>query len=217
MKYMIHACPERRWYVEGYLLEDMLAQGIPREDITIWMDETHAGNLASCLRSFQSLPDDGGTWHMQDDVLIASDFAKKTKEHDDGIVSGFCRKEWQMLEVREGKVPALFMWNSFQCIRIPNKIAHEFAEWVIGDAVYRTDRYREWAERGKYDDSFFYDFIAENYTDEYVYNIKPLIVEHVDFLLGGSVINKHRETSARGDFWEDEGSFRRLKDRLARR
>ena len=38
MKYMIHCCPKRMWYVEEYLIPSMLRQGIDRDSIIIWND-----------------------------------------------------------------------------------------------------------------------------------------------------------------------------------
>ncbi len=75
-KYMIHACLARMWYVEEFLIPSMLEQGIEWESITIWNDAQRRGNLIACMDSFLSLAgSDGGTWHLQDDVIICRDFA----------------------------------------------------------------------------------------------------------------------------------------------
>jgi len=38
MKYMIHSCNSRLWYVEQYLIPSMIKQNIPREDIILFND-----------------------------------------------------------------------------------------------------------------------------------------------------------------------------------
>lgn len=212
MRYLIHACPAREWFVEGYMVPEMKRQGIPEEEIEIWMDRNGDGNLISCMKSFEECGKrDGGTWHLQDDVVLASDFAEKTRTHDDGLVCGFGRIGWQQLEPMPGKVSAVFMWNSFQCIRIPDEIAGECAKWFYEDAAFR-DIYRRNVEENKYDDSFFYDFICEAHMDMTVLNLVPSIVDHGDCLTGGSVINGDRTIWARSSWWEDDEAFRRAQD-----
>ena len=49
MHYMIHACPQRMWYVEGFLIPSMKAQGISEEEITVWNDTEGKGNLFSSM------------------------------------------------------------------------------------------------------------------------------------------------------------------------
>ena len=90
MKYMIHACPKRMWYVGDYLIPSMLAQGIDKGNIIVWNDIDGVGNLASCLASFASCQEEGETWHLQDDVVICHDFAERTASAPKGVVCGFC-------------------------------------------------------------------------------------------------------------------------------
>ena len=216
-EYIIHACQQREWYVNEYLVPSIIEQGIPPDNIEVWMDDKGMGNLFSCMKCFEYCgTKTGGRWHLQDDVVISSDFVKKTTEHDDGLVSGFVRREWQSLTMKEGRVPAVYMWNSFQCIRIPDEIAGECAEWFFTDACWR-DSYAGEVRDNKCDDSLFYDFICERHLDKFVYNLAPSIVDHVDFLLGGSIVNKWRGHFARGDLWEDDAAFDNLKAKLARR
>ena len=195
----------------------MIEQGIPPDNIEVWMDRNHAGNLLSCMKCFQEYGKHGsGRWHMQDDVVISSDFKEKTEQYDEGVVTGFMRNEWQSLFPKEGRVPAVYMWNSFQCIRIPDKIVGECAEWFFTDAMYR-DQYKEAVEINKMDDTLWYDFFVEKHLEDWVMNLTPSIVDHIDFLLGGSVINKWRGHYARGDRWEDNEAFEKLKAKLALR
>lgn len=153
---------------------------------------------------------------MQDDAMIARNFREQTEKYNDGVVTGFMRKEWQGLTPKAGRVPAVYMWNSFLCIRIPDDIAGECAEWFFTDAAYR-DTYKDFVERNNGDDSLWYDFFVERHTEEWVYNIAPSIVEHIDFLIGGSIVNKQRGHEARGDLWEDEKAFEEMRAKLARR
>ena len=52
MKYMIHSCDKRLWYVNEYLIPSMKEQGIKNEDIIIWNDDKHHGNLGSYIDSY---------------------------------------------------------------------------------------------------------------------------------------------------------------------
>lgn len=195
----------------------MLEQGITEKQIEVWMDRNHDGNLFSFMKCCKEYGKRGsGRWHMQDDVVISSDFKEKTEKYDDGIVSGFYRREWQGLTPKEGLVPAVYHWNSFQCVRIPDKYIAECAEWFFTDAAYR-DTYQDIVQKNKCDDSMWYDFLTECHLEEFVLNLNPSIVDHVDFLLGGSVINKWRGHYARGDLWVDDEAFENLKAKLASR
>lgn len=215
-QYIIHTCLNREWYVNDYLIPSMTEQGIPQDNIEVWLDKNSDGNLLSCMKCFAEVGKRGsGRWHMQDDVVISHDFKEKTERYDDGIASGFFREEWQDLTPKSGRVPAVYMWQSFQCIRIPDNIAGECAEWFFTDAMHREE-YAEKVEKNKYDDYLFQAFIRERYKGLFVMNIAPSIVDHIDFLLGGSVINKWRGYYARGDLWEDDIAFENLKTKLAR-
>ena len=220
MHFMIHACPSREWYVKDFLIPSMTAQGIPRDDIEVWMDRDGDGCLFSCMKSFAECgkqdPNEG-TWHLQDDVLICRDFAKRCAEHDEGLVSGFGSEKFGPTMSTAEKVPAIFIWFSFQCTRIPNWLAGECADWFFNDAIYR-DSYREMVESRKCDDSFFYDYITEAHVDDlWGYNMKPCLVEHVDRLIGGSAVNQWRPYWARAAYWDDESLIEELKRELARR
>lgn len=216
-EYIIHTCLDREWYVRDYLIPDMVSQGIDENNIEVWLDKDHDGCLLSCMKCFQYCgTKGGGRWHLQDDALIACNFREQTEKHDDGVVTGFMRREWQMLNPIAGRAPAVYMWNSFLCIRIPDDIAGECAEWFFSDAAYR-ENYKTFVERNNGDDSLFFDFFVERHTADWVYNISPNIVDHIDFLIGGSVINKQRGHDARSDLWADDESYNRMKDKLASR
>ena len=216
-EYLIHACPAREWYVNDFLIPSMMEQGIKRDQIEVWMDDKGMGNLISFMRCCEEYGKrDSGRWHLQDDVCISSDFKMKTEKYDEGIVSGFFREEWQGLTPQGGRVPAVYHWNSFQCVRIPDQYVKECAEWFFTDAAYR-DTYADIVKSNKCVDSMWYDFLCECHLEETVTNLNPSIVDHIDFLLGGSVINKWRGHHARGDLWEDDEAYNRMKDKLALR
>ena len=215
-EYLIHACLEREWYVNDFLIPSMVEQGIDRNNIEVWMDSKRLGNLLSCMKCFEECGKRGsGRWHLQDDVVISSDFKEKTEMYDKGQVSGFFRYDWQGLTPQAGVVPAVYMFNSFQCIRIPDDWAGECAEWFFTDAAFR-DMYKDMVKENKYDDSFYLDFVTENHSGDMVTNLNPSIVDHIDFLLGGSIVNTHREHRARSDLWEDEEAYNKMKDKLER-
>ena len=75
MRILIHAVPQRMWYVQNFMISQLREQGYEGEDI--FVDDRKLGNLEACLQSFEQLPDEGGTWHLQDDLLLAKDFVKR--------------------------------------------------------------------------------------------------------------------------------------------
>lgn len=217
-RYVIHACKARMWYVDEFLIPSMLKQGIARDEILVWCDTKDKGNLISCIESFEHCgKSEGGCWHLQDDVLLALDFAKRSRLADDRIECGFCHalfeKENGRSVERIGEVNAQYMWSSFPCIYIPNRLAGEFAEWYYTDGSKRSEySLRICSKNG--DDAIFRDFINENHSNEMVYNHVPALVDHIDWLIGGSVANRFRGTNCRAYYWIDEGMVESLKNTL---
>ena len=218
MQYMIHACPQRMWYVDEHLIPSMRVQGIPDSEIEVWNDTEQRGNLFSCMESFKACGErEGGTWHLQDDVIISRDFAKRTAELDDGIVCGFACQNFGPSMQEQGIVPACFMWYSFQCIRIPNDLAGECAEWFFTDAMHRTKYSPQIVDR-KHDDWFFREFIMERYAKLWVTNLAPNIADHIDFLIGGTTINRLRSAKInRSASFQDEDLVDALAEQLKNR
>ena len=106
MKYIIHACNKRMWYVEEFLVPSMRRQGIRNDDITVYLDREEIGCLFSTMEIFRECGKDGmDAWHLQDDVAISLDFAEKTAEHDDGLVFGFWHQIYDDTDLRSGFVP----------------------------------------------------------------------------------------------------------------
>ena len=217
MRYLIHTCNQREWYVNKYLIPSLIDQGIQSEDIMVWLDTENKGNLHSCMESFSYCgKESGATWHLQDDVILCRDFAERTKKFDeDFIICGFCGVEVGPCISRIGRVRPTQMWWSFQCIQIPNDLAKECSEWFYEDAVFRDNE--EIAKRiagGKSDDWMFRRFINENYPNTVIINYEPNLVDHIDYLLGGSVINSARTRKHTSAYFKDRDLIQILEERL---
>lgn len=212
MNVIIHSCDKRLWYVDEYLIPALREQGIEAQ---IHNDDNHRGNLWAYIDSFRQMGDEGGTWHLEDDVFPCNRFAENASEHDDGIVFGFYHR-FGNDEYAPGWVPVSKAGYSFPCFRMPNRIASEFAEWFLSDARHR-DMYREWVNDNKHIDSFMLNFLRECYPEEKVYNLKPSIVEHIDEYIGGSVVNHWRDGWCKAEDFEDEEIIEELRVKLVKR
>lgn len=212
--YMIHTCPKREWYVNEYLIPSMLAQGIKEENITVFNDNKNYGNLKACIESFKLVDTSiEGTWHLQDDIIISRDFKEKTEQYNSGLVCGFCSK-YDVENAPSGRVNIKHIWWSFPCIRIPNKYAVDWAYWIdryiIGNCVY----FDYWKE-GILDDFWFKKYMLEKYPNLTITNLEPNIIDHIDYLIGGSVIGvRKKDTIVRSMYWEDEDLVEELADKL---
>lgn len=220
MRYMIHACKDRKWYLDSFLIPSMLDQGINSDDIEIWMDEDGKGNLFSCMESFESCKDiEGSTWHLQDDVIISRDFYERTKASDEHLViCGFCGKDLGPSIDKDGYVFPWSMWWSFQCIQIPNDLAFECSEWFYKDAIHRDDEgMAKRIQEKKSDDWFWRRFLLEcnPYID--VLNLNPNLVDHIDYLIGGSLINTQRTKDMRAVYFKDKDLVEDLKTKLSKK
>jgi len=212
-RYMIHACPKRMWYVNEHLIPSMLEQGISREQITVWCDTKQEGNLKACMHAFQSLPDDNeGTWHLQDDVLLARDFRRKTERYNAGLVAGFISQRYSA-KAKAGIVTIENAPWSFPCIRIPNKMARACAEWtltyLVGNPVYAN-----YIGDGNGDDWAFKSFAKDYCKDVMCYNLQPSIVEHIDNLIGGSSVGTRRDGPTYAKHFEDSDLVEELRRRI---
>ena len=219
MRYMIHAVPSRLWYVEDFMIPSMLAQGIEKKEISIYCDYNRKGNLFSFMDSMRYCgehPVEGGTWHVQDDVLLSKKFAETTRRFNDGVVCGAVIKDWGPDYLKTGVQPVEELWYSFQCIRIPDEIAWECAYWFYTDARKRTEgKYRNRITRNKHDDDFFRFFLLEKHPELTIRNLKPNIVDHIDYMIGGSLINGERARQInRVAYWGDEDLIHKLEEDL---
>ena len=210
IKYVIHCCPQRAKYVWNYLVPLMQKQGIDLAEIYVYNDIKRLGNLHAfmdCCRHLQNIPDDQIVWHMQDDVLISSDFAKITNDNllfnVADIVCGFCCETFgKDLTGCIGCVPLEDMWYSFQCIGLKSKYMKECADWFY-DEVIPKKLHAEFVNANKYDDTMFRIFMQERYPNLVALNLAPNIVEHIDVLIGGAIVNKGLPWR-RSKYWQNE-------------
>lgn len=215
---MIHTCIPRKWYVTDYLVPSLLEQGILKENIYIWLDKDKEGCLKSCIKAFTECGKySGNTWHLQDDILICHDFAKRTQNIKTDLACGFCCDILEKSEIIKGKTTVKHMWeSSFPCIKIPNKIAKEFVKWIDDTSKERED-IAKYANTGKWDDILFRIFMLENHSDMEIENIIPHLVEHIDELIGGSIINRWRKFKTYGTFFKDHYLVNELKIKLTKK
>lgn len=214
-KYMIHAVPKRMWYVEKYLIPSMKAQAIPDEDIILWLDDKQMGNLYSFMNSMKVCGEreEDGIWHLQDDVIISRRFKELTEEYDNGIVCGSCIIE-SCDRAAIGLQPKKDMWYSFPCIRIPNYIAKNCATWFFTFASKNT-QFTKYVSKNMFDDTLFYIFLLDyEHSVKYVYHLKPNLVDHIDYLLGGTSLKKKVYVQYRTCFFEDKDLVEALEKEL---
>ena len=210
MKYMIHSCNQRQWYVDRFLVPSMLKQGIKEDDIYVYQDKNCDGNLVSwvvsCHKAYEMWGEQN-VWHLQDDVIICSDFKKRTEElevNEDKIICAFTCKYDDNRGPGEAEAEN-HMWYSFPCIRINSKLSKLFAEWV-DIYVWRDNQYGFWIRHKKGDDLIFRIYIENYHPHIKVLNLTPNLVDHVDYILGGTVVNPQRQQSGRdvrSMYWEE--------------
>ena len=214
-KFMIHTYPKREWYVLNYLVPSMIKQGIQKEDIKIISDRDNIGNLKSWLKSLELV--EGDTWHLQDDIIISSEFKARTEVLDylKTIVCGFVHYDFNTgSTLCTGFTIPKFMFMSFPCIFIPKKYSDEFIKWFYIPETHV--KYKDLIESGKNDDMIFYNFILDNYPNLKIYNCKPCLVDHVDYLIGGSSVNQraYEGQQVRAYYWNEDNLVEDLEKRL---
>lgn len=201
------------WYVERLLMPSLLEQGA---EVEVWNDILIKGNLKSCVESFAARKGNGATWHIQDDVLICRDFVKRCEEITDGVAYGFANVKFTDDVSQVGRVNVFNSWHSFQCVKIPDAYAREFAEWITSGA-WKEAKNHELSilfDGNMGDDTFFHEFMLARHPADIVTNVVPNLVEHVDFLVGGSIINKARCFWPRAHYWDDEELVNELKAKV---
>ena len=210
-KYLIHCCEKRKWYVDKYLIPSMLEQGIERDNILVYNDAAKQGNLKSFIISADLVKDTSyGTWHLQDDIIISKSFKAITEEYDKGIVCGFCNTYSKEMPI--GICLTRNMWYSFPCIRIPNYTLKDFICWITSAQI--QNRYKAYIEANKFDDTLFRFFMMDRYPNMIVHNIYPNIVDNVDYLLGGSIINYQRTDDPNSIYFAEPELVEELKRKL---
>ena len=217
MKYMIHTYKDRLWYVNEYLVPSLLKQGISIDNIIVYADMNKDGNLVSFLKSIDVLSDDDvDVWHLQDDVLVCSDFrVRAEQEYKTELVCGFASvydnfsKTGIQYELKD-------IWFSFPCIRIRTGLLKHFKIWF--DSYVGSDaRFNTWVETNKHDDLLFRYFLENYHTEIRATNLVPNLVEHIDWLIGGSLVNQIRSDDARSRYWNEKNLVEELEKSLQKR
>lgn len=215
-KYMIHTCKQRKWYVNKFLIPDMLKQGITKDQIIVMTDNDEIGILYATMQSFDWI---GRTqdwsnviWHLQDDIIISDNFKRMTDNLYGDIICGFCSKYDE--SKKYGLVEKQEMWYSFPCIGIKNFFAKDCADWFFEKEMFAPEN-REKIRLGKYADWFFRKYIMQYQKPIRIFNSNPNLVDHVDYLIGGSIVNVERdEKQIRSLYWKEQQKVNNLLEKL---
>ena len=211
MKIMIHASNKRMHYVGGFLVPWLIRNGAQRENILVWTDRKGEGCLKAYLASYRSMDEEGDTWHLEDDVLPGQAFIRTAEDLEgiQGIMCGF-GSEAYCRDMKPGRAhSATEMYYSFPCIRIPNRLIRMFLAWY--EVAAKKQKYAGFIEQNKHTDLLFRCFIDEVVPDPVIYNLYPCLVEHVDDMLGGSLVNPDRDEQAKALTFDDVEALEELR------
>lgn len=212
MKYMIHTYPKRLWYVKEHIVKDLLKQGIKQKDILIVNDTKGLGNLWAFVGSLDLVTED--TWHLQDDILISKQFKLKTDVlgRMGIVVCGFNHYDFNSgCNLCKGITKPIFMYMTFPCVFIPKRYTDEFKEWINNEIT--KIKHKDMIATGKCDDQLFYQYMIERHQFDEIYNCYDCLVDHVDYLLGGSSIND-RDVIVRATYWYENDLNIKLEEEL---
>ena len=220
VKYLIHSCESRQWYVEKFIIPSMLEQGIKEEDIYNYVDTAKDGNLLafikSCKKALEMWGEDASVWHIQDDVLLSKRFKEVSEMNFDkySVVCGFTCFYDDGREAGEYPIKDN-IWYSFPCVLIKNRILKPFVNWV-DTFVWRDPQFGVWVRKKKGDDFIFRVYIESYHPKELCLNLAPNLVEHVDYLLGGSTVNMQRTMNARSQYWDENDLVEKLQEEISK-
>ena len=204
MKFMIHSCNSRVEYVKNVLIPSMMGQGIEKEKIFLFNDDLEEGCLKAWVHSLTTLEHDReGYWHLQDDVEISKDFYNRITNLGDVefIVNGFvCRAHNPTNYYKIGFQNPKEWWASLQCVYIPPKYVHAFLNWFLLDVVKRG-KFNNYYKKNRHADFFFYRSVIEQFPNDNMLNITPCLVNHIDYMLGGSVITPEKKYLREAYYW----------------
>ena len=102
------------------------------------------------------------------------------------------------------------MWYSFPCIRIQNWVIKDFLKWFNNN----QEKLKKYIDENKYDDTLFKMFLEEQHPDMKVKLIIPNLVNHIDYLLGGSITNPARVIKVRSKYWTENNLIEELEREL---
>ena len=217
--YLIHACNQRMWYVKRYLLPSLVAQGIDPKNILVYQDKNSIGNLRAWVDSCNRLVEHAhklgaeGVWHLQDDIVISETFKARTDYHDSGVVCGFTCNYKKTPVAGTFPLSEEKMWFSFPCIRIPSDILERFTCWANVN-LWQSKYFKPCVHKNNSDDLVFREWLYDNYPDLPVLNLAPNLVNHIDYLIDGSVVNSWRKTDTTSMFWDEPNVIEDLKKAL---
>ena len=197
VKYMIHLCPERKWYVDEFLIPKIKERGIDPKDMLLYFDERKEGYLKSLMNEMKECSDikeDTFIWHLQDDVYPRSDFYERSLSviNDYDIVCGYCNPI-SKFKSKSGDVAKEEMWWSFPCIGMTNLVSRAFVNWW--DVNWNKKKeYEMYIREKKFGDQIFRDFVNSGVLspEPKCFNMRPVLAQSVDEIIGGSVINQSR-------------------------
>ena len=74
-------------------------------------------------------------------------------------------------------------------------------------------------EANKFIDAFFMYFLQEKHSDMRMRNVSPNLVDHIDYMLGGTVANKQRDPNynTRSKYWDEEDVIKDLEAKIKNR
>ncbi len=214
MKYMIHTCQKRLWYVEDFLIPSLKEQGIKQEDIILWNDAEMKGNLPSWLGACEyvrdNLADGRGIWHLQDDIVLGSKFREEAEKAGDMVINAWvCTRFNSKRYTMKGEVGVLYHWNSFQCIYIPTRYTTGFLSWYYREAI-KDERCLDRIRENRWDDWLFWCYMRRKHKNEKCLNLAPNICEHIDYMIGGSVATPERQGNVVGVYWYENEILEKL-------
>lgn len=182
--FVIHCVPKRRKWVDGYIIPELKKH---KEKYIIYEDKKGDGNLKSFTNSLDKVKDiPNGCWHIQDDIYFAKDFFERIKKMPkDMLILGFTSADWCL-----GAPGTQFIsgaWLSFQCVYIPTRYTKGFRQFLKD----YYDEYKDMIDQNCNDDTLFKKHLLKNFPSDWVWNEKPNLVNHIDYLIGGTTIHKN--------------------------
>ena len=155
MNYLIRATNKRLWYVNEFLIPEMLKQGISEKEIRVFED--NSGNLSSFINMCKFIAENyrwyDFVWVLQDDVMISDDFYKKTFEFRNIEVNGFCSGVDNI--ENSGFLQPDKSWLSFQCKNLRADKLEYFLDWYKVSIQYNS-KIKSLANTGKHDDLIYF-------------------------------------------------------------
>lgn len=194
--FVIHCVPKRRKWVDGYIIPELKKHN---QEYIVYEDTKGDGNLKSFTKSLDKVKNiPKGCWHIQDDIYFASDFFERIDNFPrDMLILGFTTADW--CRGRFGTQSIRTAWLSFQCLYIPTKYVRGFKDYLKED--YNSNK--SLIDAGCYDDTLFHKYLMKHFKDDWCWNEKPNLVNHIDYLIGGTTLDKEFKPHT-ALYWDDD-------------